>query len=175
MADEAGALAPLVPTGPPLRPVQRSRWRTVLAVAIAAFPLLCVAAIPFAFHSYDTATRPDRSTPAVAVHEFLQEYLVARDDASANQFICPGRASALGPVRQLRKQIESGERSAGLPVGFTWLEGQVVTEGSDAASMQVDITAAVGGVTSVGSQTDTFSFTAHRNGQWCVASATKIG
>lgn len=164
----------LVPTGPPIRPVRRSRWRVVFAVVLAAIPLLCVGAIPLAFHSYDTATRPDRSAPDVVVHNYLQAFLVDRDDASARQFVCaPG--SNLPAVQDYRSVIEAGERRAGQSVSFTWVEDPVTSAGPDAASVDVRVVATIGGVASGGSQSDVFAFTTHLAGAWCVASATRLG
>jgi hypothetical protein len=140
---------------------------------LATLPLLCVVAIPFAFHSYDTATRPDRSAPDVAVHNFLQAFLVDRDDASAVEFTCavpPG----VDALRTYRTTIEAGEQRAGQAVSFTWIEGTVQTAGSDSASMTVHIVATVGGVSSGGSESHDWTFTAHLSGQWCVASATEL-
>lgn len=82
------ALTPLVPTGPPFQRVRRSRWRVAFAVLLAVVPLLCIGGIPFVFHSYDTATQPGRSAPDVAVHNYLQAFLVNRNDAAATQFAC---------------------------------------------------------------------------------------
>gem|GEM_PF-1109593 len=173
-ADRDDALAPLVPTGPPIRPVRRSRWRVVFAVALAAIPLLCVGAIPLAFHSYDTATRPDRSAPDVVVHNYLQAFLADRDDASARQFVCTPQ-SDLGAFQAFRSTIESGERRAGQSVSFTWVEGTATSAGPDAASLDVRIVSTVGGVTGGGSESDSWTFTTHLADTWCVASATKIG
>ena len=103
-------MAPLVPTGPPIRPVRRSRWRVVFAVVLAAAPLLCLGAIPLAFHSYDTATRPDRSTPDVVVHNYLQAFLVDRDDAAARQFDA-------GTLDERFAVAVDGSETLALPVG----------------------------------------------------------
>ncbi len=168
------ALAPLVPIGPPIRPAQRSRWRVVFAVALAVIPVLCVGAIPLAFHSYDTATRPDRSAPDVVVHNYLQAFLADRDDAAAAQFVCSGR-SDLSAVRDYRSTIEASEQRAGQSVSFTWVEAPVTSTGPDAASVDVRVVATVGGVSSGGSQSDLFAFTTHLADSWCVASATKLG
>jgi hypothetical protein len=174
LPDQRDAMAPLVPTGPPIRPVRRSRWRVVFAVVLAAAPLLCLGAIPLAFHSYDTATRPDRSTPDVVVHNYLQAFLVDRDDASARQFACAGQSN-LPAIQDYRSTIEAGERRASQSVSFTWVEAPVTSAGPDAASVDVRIVATIGGVSSGGSQSDLFTFTTHLADQWCVASATRLG
>jgi hypothetical protein len=168
------ALAPLVPIGPPMRPPRRSRWRVVFAVVLAAIPLLCVGAIPLAFHSYDTATRPDRSKPDVVVHEYLQLFLNVPDDVAAGQLVCPG-PSDLKAIKDYRTIIEAGAQRARQSISFTWVEAPVASAGPDAASVDVRIIATIGGVRSAGSQADLFTFTTHLADQWCVASATRLG
>ena len=147
----------------------------VFAVVLAAIPLLCVGAIPLAFHSYDTATRPDRSAPDVVVHEYLQAFLGPdRDDAAARQFVCAGQPN-LPAVQDYRSTIEAGVQRAGQSVSFTWVEAPVASAGPDAASVDVRIIATIGGVSSGGSQANLFAFTTHLADTWCVASATRLG
>src|SRR5262249_9190543 len=121
-AASVDTLTPFVPTGPPPTRVRRSRWRVAAAVVLATFPLLCVVGIPLAFHSYDTSTRPDRSTPIRAVDNFLHAFLGdPRDDASAGQLTCalpPG----VDALRAYRTTVEAGERRTGQDVSFTWVE-----------------------------------------------------
>ena len=143
-------------------------------MVLAAIPLLCVAAIPLAFHSYDTATRPDRSAPDVVVHNYLQAFLAERDDASARQFVCAPQ-SDLAAFGAFRSTIESGEQRASQQVSFTWVEGAVTPAGPDAASLDVRVVSTIGGVNGGGSESDQWTFTTHLAGTWCVASATKLG
>jgi hypothetical protein len=110
----------------------------------------------------------------VVVHNYLQAFLVDRDDASARQFICAPQ-SQLPAVQDYRTTIEAGEQRSGQSVSFTWVEDPVTSAGPDAASVDVRIVATIGGVTSAGSQADLFTFTTHRADQWCVESATRLG
>jgi hypothetical protein len=108
------------------------------------------------------------------VHNYLQAFLVDRDDASARQFVCAPR-SQLAAMQDYRSTIEAGEQRTGQSVSFTWVEAPVASAGPDAASVDVRIVATIGGVSSGGSQSDLFTFTTHLAGQWCVASATRLG
>jgi hypothetical protein len=169
-------LAPLVPTGPPIRPVRRSRWRVVFAVVLAAIPLLCVGAIPLAFHSYDTATRPDRSAPDVVVHNYLQAFLVDRNDAAAGQFVCTVPAN-LADFRAFRADLQSREKRFGVTISVGWGPLDVVPEGNDAASVTTDLFIEQGrgstGVTSQGEQQETWDFRVARSPDWRVCGATR--
>jgi hypothetical protein len=175
-SDRDDALAPLVPTGPPIRPARRSRWRVVFAVVLAVIPLLCVGAIPLAFHSYDTATRPDRSAPDVVVQEYLQSFLNDRDDAVASQFVC-GDPTGLAPLSQLRGDLEAREKQfrVKLPVDLGPMD--VVLEGSDAASvtahLSIEQRSGSSGVTTQGEQHETWDFRVVRSPDWRVCGATR--
>jgi hypothetical protein len=175
-SDRDDALTPLVPTGPPIRPLRRSRWRAVFAVMLAAIPLLCVGAIPLAFHSYDTATRPDRSAPDVVVHNYLQAFLVDRNDATTEQFVCTAPAS-LADFRAFRADLESREKRFGVTMSVSWGPLDVVPEGNDAASVTTDLfiqqSGSSNGVTSQGEQQETWNFRVVRAPDWRVCGATR--
>jgi hypothetical protein len=177
-ADRDDALAPLVPTGPPIRPVRRSRWRVVFAVVLAAIPLLCVGAIPLAFHSYDTATRPDRSAPDVVVHNYLQAFLAEPDDASARQFVC-ANPSGLADLANLRGDLEARERQYHVNLAVSWGALTVVSEGRDAASVTTTLSivqaSGSGGVGTRGEQNEEWTFGVVRTDEWRVCSAARTG
>ena len=143
---------------------------------MAAIPLLCVAAIPLAFHSYDSATRPDRSAPDVVVHNYLQSFLVVPDDAVASQFVCTVPES-LAAFRAFRADLRSREQRFGVTFSFGWGSLDVVPEGSDAASVTTDLSIAQhsksNGVTSQGEQHETWNFRVVRSPDWRVCGATR--
>jgi hypothetical protein len=163
-ATDPGALTPLVPTGPPPVSLKRSRWRVVIAGFLGIVPLLCIAGIAIGFHAYDKATRPDRSTPAAVVDNYIHAYLVDRDDTEAGQFAC-ARASGLSAFVDFRNIY-------GLPgVSFNWVEGIVTPIGSDSASVDVTINA----VATDGRIPVTWLFQTDLVESWCVQSASRIG
>lgn len=177
-SDRDDALAPLVPVGPPIRLARRSRWRVVFAVVLAAIPLLCVGAIPLAFHSYDTATRPDRGAPDVVVHGYLQALLVNRDDASARQLACTN-PSGLAELEDVRDDLEARERQYHVNIAVSWGALTVVSEGDDAASVTATLSMVQvngsGSVGTLGEQNEQWTFGVVRTSEWRVCSATRTG
>jgi hypothetical protein len=77
---------------PPFPPPQRSR-RTIsrgklLLIILIAGGVLAVTGAGAAFLLYDRATEVNRSTPTIAVHQFLSAVFVQRDDDRAKLFTC---------------------------------------------------------------------------------------
>jgi hypothetical protein len=78
------------PPFPPPRPSRRtiSRGRLLLIILIAS-GLLLVGGASTAFLLYNRATEIDRSTPTVAVHQFLRAAFFDKDDDRVKLFTCP--------------------------------------------------------------------------------------
>jgi hypothetical protein len=77
---------------PPFRPPRRSR-RTIsrgklLLIILVVGGVLAVTGAGIAFLLYNRATEVNRSTPTIAVHQFLNAVFVERDDDRAKLFTC---------------------------------------------------------------------------------------
>jgi hypothetical protein len=79
------------PVPPPVPPPRRtrtiSRGRLTLVILIVG-GLLLIAGAGTALLFYNRATELDRSTPTVAVHQFLRAAFFDRDDARVRLFAC---------------------------------------------------------------------------------------
>jgi hypothetical protein len=95
------------------------RLRAVLAVLGGVLALLCLGGIAAVYLLYEDATAVDRSAPDVAVDNYLRAYLVERDDARADQYVCR-EAPDLTDGRALRDDIEARERRYSVRILVTW-------------------------------------------------------
>lgn len=100
--------------------------KRAFALVAAVVALLCLGGSLVAYRLYDDATGPDRSAPDVVVDNYLRAYLVDRDDARADQYVCRDAAD-LGPLRALRDDIQAREQQYGVRIAVTWGSLQVET------------------------------------------------
>ncbi|GAB3796614.1 hypothetical protein [Micromonospora zhanjiangensis] len=105
--------APALPAAP-----RRNRRRIVLAV-LGGLLALAVMGAGTLFYLYDRATAPDRSAPDVTVDNYLRAYLVDRNDALADQFVCEG-STDLAALRALRAEAERREAQFNVSVRVSW-------------------------------------------------------
>lgn len=89
--------------------------------------LLCLGALGAAY-LYDDATKPDRSVPDVVVYNYLRAYLVDRDDARAEQYVCR-ESPDLAEVRALRDDIQAREQRYSVRIVVSWSSLQVEPAG----------------------------------------------
>ncbi|MGK5676615.1 hypothetical protein ACSNOB_27700 [Micromonospora sp. URMC 106] len=136
-------LAPPAPAPAPERP--RRRTRTVLTVVASVLAALCLGGVAAGFVLYNRAAAPDRGSPDVAVVNYLQAALVARDQNRALLFTCDGHLRA---IEDLRAQIERREQELGSSFSINVESVVVSMNGSSAATVTAVIrrTASVDGV-----------------------------
>ncbi|WP_416905791.1 hypothetical protein [Micromonospora echinospora] len=97
---------------PPAQPVPvppRRRLRTVLTVAGVVLTVLCLSGAVTVYILYSRASAPDRTSPEVAVVNYLQAFLVDRNDARAEAYTCQD-STGLGPIERFRDEIVTRER-----------------------------------------------------------------
>jgi hypothetical protein len=100
------------------RPRSR-RLRPILAVLGGVVALLCLGGLAAVYLFYDEATGPDRSAPDVVVDNYLRAYLVDRDDARADQYVCR-EAPDLAEMRALRDDIQAREQRYSVRIVVSW-------------------------------------------------------
>lgn len=135
-----GAGVPVVPPGSSMavRATRVSPWPMRLAIFVGVVSLLCVGGLGIAYHLYDVATKPDRSSPDITVHSYLQAMLIDRSNSEATQFTCVDSSQLLS-FRQYVEQIESREVQFHATTSFSWGPLTVSRHGNSAA-VTVEIT-----------------------------------
>jgi hypothetical protein len=136
-------LAPLVPSTPPAAVVRRTRagspWPLRFAIFVGVISVLCVGGLGVGYHYYNKATAPNRSTPDVALANYIQAYLIQRNDSDAAQFEC-GSTNSLVPLENFRTALELKERQIGAAIGIAWQEHAVTSQSSTSVAVDVTLT-----------------------------------
>ncbi|MET7876882.1 hypothetical protein ACPXB1_09150 [Micromonospora sp. DT68] len=160
-------LPPAQPAPTPQPP--RRRLRTVLIVVGGVLALVGMGAAITGFVWYNRAAAPDRSTPDVAVANYIQSFLADRNDARASEFVCQGGAD-IEELRLLRDDLIARESRFSAKISTSW-EGFVLQRQDDFAVVEVDVilSAVVDGITQSDRQRWRFE-TRHQDG-WRVCKA----
>ncbi|MFI6239103.1 hypothetical protein ACIBEF_04410 [Micromonospora sp. NPDC050795] len=145
--------------------------RTVLTVVAGVLALLCLGGVATAVVWYNRASTPDRSTPDVAVINYLQATLVSRDPNRAGLFTCEG---AVPSVDEFAADVAGRERELGVSFSIN-IEDVAVTETAGADATVVAVirrSAAIDGIHQ--SLTDTWRFELNDRDGWRVCAGSRI-
>jgi len=153
---------PSTPEGNPAVAEPPSRKRSVLLVVAIMLTSLVVVGGTVGFVVYDKATEIDRSTPTVAVRQFLQAGLVDRDVDSVALFVC----AQWSPSEALVAVTSSADDSMRVTFGVTSVE-----ETGDSAKATVRITSTSSGHSDVA----TWRVTVVRQDGWRVCGVDRLG
>lgn len=135
---EAGAEQPVAP--PPAPPARRRfPWRRILVIVAAATALFCLAGAAIAYTLYDRFTAPDRSAPDVVVNNYLQAFMVDKNDVLAGQMTCEGSAAGLAPLSALRDDLAAREQRFQVTFIVKWGPLDVRSTDEDVAEVFVDL------------------------------------
>jgi hypothetical protein len=145
--------------------------RTVLTVVAGVLALLCLGGVATAYVWYTRAAAPDRSTPDVAVINYLQATLISRDSNRAKLFTCGGAVISID-----RFAAEVTEREQELGVSFSINIEDVVV--SEAAATEASVTAVIRRSATIDgvqqSLTDTWLFDVEDRDGWRVCAGSKV-
>ncbi|MEU7973720.1 hypothetical protein AB0B48_16950 [Micromonospora sp. NPDC049089] len=133
--------------------------------------LLCLGGIATAVVWYNRASTPDRSTPDVAVINYLQATLVSRDPNRAGLFTCEG---AVPSVDEFAADVAGRERDLGVSFSIN-IEDVAVTETAGADATVVAVirrSAAIDGIHQ--SLADTWQFDLNNRDGWRVCAGSRI-
>ncbi|BCB80351.1 hypothetical protein GCM10022251_04880 [Phytohabitans flavus] len=144
--------------------------RLVLMLIAGALVLLCAGGAGVALVAYRDATEPDRSSPDVAVDNYLRAFLVDRNDTRAQLYAC--RTSAqLTVMDALRRDIEAREAEHSIKIMVSW--GSLTV---DERAGRSDVTVEVRRAIADGSESDrqTYRFDVVDENGWRVCGAYRV-
>jgi hypothetical protein len=134
---------PLVPSTPPAGVTRGRRrgssWSVRLAILLGLLSVFCLGGLGYAFRVYDKATTPDRTTPDVTLANYLQAYLIDKNDREAASYSCSS-ANANSLLTNFRSGVENKASQIGSLISVAWLENATTMHGTKLASIQVTLT-----------------------------------
>ncbi|MET7709089.1 hypothetical protein [Micromonospora sp. NPDC005413] len=143
----------------------------MLTVVAGVLALLTIGAVITGYVWYDRASAPDRSTPDVAVVNYLQAALVSHDPVRAKLFTCDGAVPA---VDEFAAQLSRREQE--LAVSFSInIENVAVSKTAEADASVIAVirrSASIDGVHQ--SLADTWRFDVKDSDGWRVCAGTRI-
>jgi hypothetical protein len=152
------------------------RGRTVgivLAIVLSGVTLLCVGGLGMGYLFYRQASEPDRTTPTVAVDQYLNATFVLRDASRAKLFTC-GDPESIKETQDLLRDISEKEGRLGVHIAVSW-ESLKASTAASASTVDgvVRLNTTIGGVPQEEIEQWRFSVS-HRSG-WRVCDARKAG
>lgn len=147
--------------------------RTILVVVLAVVMVLVAAGAITGYALYHRATEPDRSTPGVAVRQYVETAFNDRDAQRSAQFTC-GDPNGVAAGQALLRQIAEIEQAHQVKVMVSVEDINAQAEGNHATvTGRVRLAVAVGGATQ--EQLQQWSFTLARQAGWRVCAAERTG
>jgi hypothetical protein len=145
----------------------------VLLVVFGIASAVCLGGLGFAYLTYDRATQPDRSTPTLAVRQYVDSTFSSRDPGRAKLFTCD--RPHLDEVQQLLSDLQSREKRFDITINVSLADMTSTTRGSS-GSVETDIridTPEADGSSSRSSQR--WRFGVVKQSGWRVCDAHRIG
>lgn len=135
-----------------------------------ALALLCTGGAGVVFVAYRDATEPDRSSPDVAVSNYLRALLVERNDVRADLYTC-GDDAGLAAIRTYRQDVEALERQHSMRIVVSW--GSLVIQEIQG---RTTVTTEISRTISDGSESDwaNWRFELADEDGWRVCGATRL-
>lgn len=172
-AQRPGAGLPVPASVPTLPPRRRRNWRLIIAIIAAALADLCAAGSLTGYLWYGKAVAPDRSTPSLAVRQYLQATFEAEDSGRAGLFTC-GRPEMLSEVQDTVADIRAREARFGVRIVVAW-EGFSTTEQGSKASVSTSLLIRVPEANGSTSESlDHWIFTTVKTDGWRVCGAHRV-
>jgi hypothetical protein len=144
----------------------------VLAVILGASALLCLGGIGVGYFVYHRVSEPDRSTPTVAVDQYLNATFVARDASRARLFTCADPQS-IGEGQGLLRDVQDKEARFGAHIAVSWESLKAsVKDNSATVDGVVRLNTTIGGNSQ--EEIQNWRFSVSRRSGWRVCDARRI-
>jgi len=136
--------------------------------------ILCLGVGVAAFHFYDEATRPNRTTPAVTLQNYLYATLHTKIATEALKYSCGG--DNLSPITDFRDKVNSAAAVRNYTVEFDWTIAPVQVSGiKGTATVEIEQDTKGQGIEVAASTSEwIFDLSETRDG-WRVCGANQIG
>jgi hypothetical protein len=154
-------------------PGRRRRIVTgVLAAILGAAAVLCVGGLGVGYFLYRQVSEPDRSTPTVAVDQYLNATFVARDASKARSFTCADPQS-ISEGQNLLRDVQEKEGRFGVHIAVSWESLKASTEAnSGTVDGVVRLNTTIGG--NPQEEIQNWRFSVSRQAGWRVCDARRI-
>jgi hypothetical protein len=172
-ADEASAADADAEVAQPAAGKGRRTVGVVLTSVLGVVALLCVGGLGTGYFLYHKASEPDRSTPGLAVRQYVEAALNERDDSRSRLFTCSG-ATSLDQVAQLRDDIKAKESQFGVTIR-TSPEGFDAQQAGNTARVGVKIRLSVSTNGTFQEQIQDWRFSLRKESGWRVCSGERLG
>lgn len=146
------------------------KLKRVVLVVVATAGIGAASASVIALRAYDEATKIDRTTPSVVVREYVEAYLVRRDDQRAGLFVC-GSPLRLDDITTLRSQLLGEERAGGVT---TQVVPARLTESNGGRLVTAELKINQGGGLHTDRRTQYWQFTMVDEDGWRVCGAEQL-
>jgi hypothetical protein len=131
----------------------------------------CLGGLGVGYVLYYKASEPDRSTPSVAVDQYLDAVLNQRNDQRAALFSCRGVHD--GQLRDLLKDLKDRENRFSITIAPSWENFEVSTQGGRASvALDLRLSTTVDGIAQ--REVQRWEFGVEDGSGWRVCSAKRI-
>ena len=151
----------------------RRRLGIVALVVLGVLAAVCFGGLGFAYLVYDRATQPDRSTPTLAVRQYVDSTFANRDPGRAKLFTCG--SPHLQDVQNLLSDLKAREKRFNISITVSLADMDSTTRGTSGtveADLRIDTPESDGGLSR---SSQRWRFGVVRESGWRVCDAHKIG
>ncbi|WP_345636513.1 hypothetical protein [Rugosimonospora acidiphila] len=140
---------------------------------IGVVAALCASGSLVGYVEYDKATKPDRTTPELAVRQYAQAYLGQHNDAQAATYACQDQ-SGLNEVKALRQDLDNREKTYNFTIYVNFDSVREVSRSGNTAHVAVVIVLFTNDSGQQLRRQEHWDFTAVRDNGWRTCAAHQV-